>query len=231
MRRAFATRFGAAFALLLAFTLAWPAAAATDDQDGIITKSGLTVQNIKRSPDISENVQSLMRRAKGVMIFPNVLKGAFFIGGEGGSGVLMVRNPDGSWSYPAFYTMGSVSFGLQFGGQASEVMLIILTDKGLNAILRDQVKLGGTISAAVGPMGTGAQAGVTTGLGADVVSYSTNQGLFLGAAVDGAVIARREDWNHGYYGQPVTPQQIVLEHVVSNPKADALREQLATFAD
>lgn len=232
MTRSLLTRFGLAFSLLLAVAFAPPAMAETDSQDGIVTKSVLTVQNIKRSRDIGENVKSLMRRAKGVMVFPNVLKGAFFIGGEGGSGVLMVRNPDGSWSYPAFYTMGALSFGLQFGGQASEVMLIIMTEKGLEAILRDQVKLGGAISAAVGPVGTGAQAGVTTGLGgADVITYSLNQGLFLGAALDGAVLARREDWNHNYYGRPVTPREIVLEHSVSNPKADELRSVITGFAD
>src|SRR3546814_2885808 len=92
-----------------------------------------------------------MRRAKAVMIFPSLLKGAFFIGGEGGSGVLLTRDPEGNWSNPAFYTMGTVSFGLQFGGQSSEAILVVMTDAGLKAIMADQVKLGADLSAAAGP--------------------------------------------------------------------------------
>src|SRR3546814_1574062 len=116
-----------------------------------------------------------MRRAKAVMIFPSLLKGAFFIGGEGGSGVLLTRDPQGNWSNPAFYTMGTVSFGLQFGGQSSEAILVVMTDAGLNAIIEDQVKLGADLSAAAGPIGVGASAATTTAAGADIYTYSRSE--------------------------------------------------------
>lgn len=204
-----------------------PARAESPEPAELVTNSAIAVKRVARTPDIAPNVESLLERAVGVMIFPNVLKGAFFIGGEGGSGVLLVKQPDGSWSYPAFYTMGSVSFGLQFGGQSSAVLLIIMTERGLESILRQQVKLGGDVSAAVGPIGAGAEAATTAAMGADIVSYRSNQGLFVGASVKGAVIGRREDWNHSFYGAAATPREIVLGNAVSNPDADELRDTLA----
>src|SRR3546814_8339055 len=138
-----------------------------------------------------------MRRAKAVMIFPSLLKGAFFIGGEGGSGVLLTRDPQGNWSNPAFYTMGTVSFGLQFGGQSSEAILVVMTDAGLNAIIEDQVKLGADLSAAAGPIGVGASAATTTAAGAAIYPYSLHQGLFLGASLEGAVVAPRSEARRG----------------------------------
>src|SRR3546814_1458120 len=134
-----------------------------------------------------------MRRAKAVMIFPSLLKGAFFIGGEGGSGVLLTRDPQGNWSNPAFYTMGTVSFGLQFGGQSSDAILVVMSDAGLNAIIEDQVKLDADLSGAAGPTGLGASAGNSTGSGADLYIYSMNQCLLLGASRGGAVCASRDD--------------------------------------
>src|SRR3546814_8397065 len=96
----------------------------------LVEKARLTVLRITREEELRYTVPNLMRRAKAVMIFPSLLKGAFFIGGEGGSGVLLTRDPQGNWSNPAFYTMGTVSFGLQFGGQSSEAILVVMTEIG-----------------------------------------------------------------------------------------------------
>lgn len=188
----------------------------------IVDGSKITIQRLIRSPDTPQ-VKSLLARAKGVMVFPQILKGAFFIGGEGGSGVLMSKYANGAWSYPAFYTMGSVSFGLQIGGQSSEAVLLIMTQRGLDSIINDQVKLGADISAAAGPAGIGAEASTTTATGADIYVYSLNKGLFVGAALEGAVIAKRKDWNRSFYKGDYTPTQIVRENRASNPDADALR--------
>ncbi len=213
-------------ALALALTTAVaaaPAKAEYADAKDIVDKSQITFQRVLRDEEMGPRVKALMQRAKGVMIFPSILKGAFFIGGEGGSGVLMGRYANGAWSYPAFYTMGSVSFGLQIGGQASEAVLIIMTQRGLQSILDDQVKLGADISAAAGPVGAGAEAATTTAAGADIYVYSLNQGLFVGAALEGAVIAKRNDWNTEFYKKSATPEQIVRENTVSNAAADPLR--------
>jgi lipid-binding SYLF domain-containing protein len=188
----------------------------------IVDSSKITIQRLIRSPETPQ-VKSLLAKAKGVMIFPQILKGAFFIGGEGGSGVLMSKYANGAWSYPAFYTMGSVSFGLQIGGQSSEAVLLIMTQRGLDSIINDQVKLGADLSAAAGPVGIGAEASTTTATGADIYVYSLNKGLFIGAALEGAVIAKRKDWNQEFYKGTYSPTQIVRENRAQNPDADALR--------
>lgn len=208
-----------------AVALAAPAAKADDYSDAkdIVDRSAIAFNKLLRSPDPGPRVRKLMERAKGVLIFPQILKGAFFIGGEGGSGALMSRQANGAWSYPAFYTMGSLSFGLQVGGESSQAVLLIMTQKGFDSILDDQVKLGADISAAVGPKGAGAEASTTTAAGADIYTYSLSQGLFVGASLEGAVIAKRSDLNDAFYKQQVSPRQIVRDNAVENPDADDLR--------
>lgn len=216
--------------LLLAFGLSGLAKAAdTVDQRQLISDSNFTLQRLATSENLKV-ARILLERARAVMIFPQLVKGALFIGGEGGSGVLLARNPDGTWSYPAFYTLGSISFGLQIGGQTSEAVLIIMNDKALTALMDDQVKLGGDISAAAGPVGGGIEASATTSLGEDIYTYSTNKGLFVGASLEGAVIARREDWNGEFYNGVTAPEAIVLQGKASNPVAEPLRQGLQQYS-
>lgn len=216
--------------LLLAIGLAGQAKAAdTVDQRQLISDADYTLQRLATSDDLKA-ARILLERARAVMIFPQLVKGALFIGGEGGSGVLLARNPDGTWSYPAFYTLGSISFGLQIGGQTSEAVLIIMNDKALTALMDDQVKLGGDLSAAAGPVGAGIEASATTSLGEDIYTYSTNKGLFVGASLEGAVIARREDWNGDFYNGVTAPVDIVLHGKASNPAAEPLRQDLQKYS-
>lgn len=209
-----------------AIALATTAPAKADDYNDardIVTGAETTLNKVLRAEETGDRVRRLLKRAKGVMIYPQVLKGALFIGGEGGTGALMSRQANDAWSYPAFYTMGSVSFGLQVGGEASQTVLLIMTQRGFDAIMDDQVKVGADISAAAGPKGVGAEASTTTAAGADIYVYSINQGLFVGASLEGAVIAKRSDLNEAYYKQSVTPRQIVRDNAVQNAEADALR--------
>lgn len=233
MTMRFASLLPAALALVAALFVAAPVSAQSSnalDAEEIIEKARFTVQRVASERELEQNIPRLLSRAKGVMIFPQLLKGAFLIGGEGGSGVLLTRDEQGNWSHPAFYTLGAISFGLQLGGQASEAVLIIMTDKALQAIIDNQVKLGGDISAAAGPVGVGLAAGTTTNLGVDVYTYSTNKGLFLGASLEGAVVARREDWNKALYGPDATVRGIVIDRRFGDRRADALRETLARLA-
>jgi lipid-binding SYLF domain-containing protein len=221
----------AAFVLVLAAAAPGVARAdAATDAEEMIERSRFTVQRIATEPELRDTVPRLLARAKGVMIFPQLLKGAFLIGGEGGSGVLLTRDAQGNWSHPAFYTLGAISFGLQIGGQASEAVIVIMTDKALQAILDNQVKLGGDVSAAAGPVGVGYAADTTTNLGADVYTYSTAKGLFVGASLEGAVVARREDWNKAIYGPDATPRGIVVDRRFGDRRGDPLRETLARVA-
>ena len=216
-----------ALSLLLTFGLSVQAKAAGSlDQQQLISDSGFTLQRLATSEKLKV-ARILLERARAVMIFPQLVKGALFIGGEGGSGILLARNPDGTWSYPAFYTLGSVSFGLQIGAQTAEVMLLVMTERGLNAVLNQKVKIGADVNAAIGPYGRGAKAATTANLGADIFTYSLNQGAFVGFSVDGAVIYPRSEWTTGYYGDNgAAPRAVVIEGKFANPHSDALRESL-----
>jgi lipid-binding SYLF domain-containing protein len=213
--------------LLLAASISVPSAFAGVEQEGIVDKARVTVQGFSQDHEVGPTVRRLMRSAKAVVVFPAILKGAFFVGAEGGSGVLLAKGEGEKWSYPAFYTMGGASFGLQIGGQSSEVMLLIMTSKGINSVINNEVKLGGDLSVAVGPIGIGAEASTTTNLRADIYSFSRNAGAYFGASIEGAVIHPRRGWNHEYYGSTsASPKAIVLEGKYFNPQADKLRESL-----
>lgn len=194
----------------------------------IAERARFSLDKMIRSQDLRP-VPELLARARGVMIFPQLIKGAFFFGGEGGSGVLLARGQNGGWSYPAFYTLGAFSFGLQIGAEATEAVLLIMTDRGLKAILDDQVKLGVDVSAAAGPVGIGVGAATSTAFNADIYTYSTKQGLFIGGALEGAVVARRDDWNQEAYGRAVAPPEIIYQNSVRNPGMEPLRQSLSRF--
>lgn len=163
-----------------------------------------------------------VRKAKGIFIVPQMLRGGFFIGGSGGSGALLAQDrKTGKWSYPAFYTMGSVSFGMQIGADSSEIILMVMTDKGMEAMLSTEFKLGGDVSLAAGPVGASAKAQTV-----DILAYGRSKGAFVGIAIDGAVIAPRYEWNNSYYGKDVLLADILINQTVSNPQADNLRAVL-----
>jgi lipid-binding SYLF domain-containing protein len=164
-------------------------------------------------------VRDWIKDAKGVFIAPQVLKGAFVLGASGGSGVLLAREGSSkSWSPPAFYTLGGVSFGLQAGGEVSEVLLLVMTDRGIAALQGNNIKLGADASLAIGPVGAGVS-GATAALSADIVAFSRLQGLYGGLSVEGSVVAVREDWNRAYYGKSATPTDILIRRTVHDPHA------------
>lgn len=158
-----------------------------------------------------------------MIIIPSLVKGGFILGGEGGSGVLMVRGRDGSWSNPSFVTMAAGSIGLQIGVQTAEVLFLIMTDKGLQSVMQDEFKLGADASVAVGPIGAGVEAGTTANFRADILSFSRTQGLFGGVSFEGSLIKPRLSWNERYYGRPVSVREVVIDRRVSAPGAEALR--------
>ncbi len=206
--------------------LAAPPAGALSEQEELIERSRLTFLKLIDHPDFPE-LKQYVHHAKALIIVPSLIKGGFFIGGEGGSGVLVARSAQGGWTHPAFYTLGAGSLGIQFGGQVGEVVFTIMTQNGLKAVLSNQVKLGVDASIAVGPIGKGVEASTTTNFRSDIYQFAKTEGLFGGGAFEGALIYKRDDWNRGFYGRPVTPQQIVLGEEVSNPQAESLRQALA----
>ncbi len=199
----------------------------TDAQD-IVTKANLAYKSFMSDENFAD-MKKLSRSAKGIFIAPQVLKGAFVVGASGGTGVFLVREEGGKWTNPAFYTIGSVSFGFQIGGQASEVILLAMTDRGVTTLLQSSVKLGADVGIAAGPVGAGAQA-ATANISADILAFSRSKGLYGGISLDGAVVDVRDSLNKAYYGKPVTPTDILVKHSVSNSQADKLRASLAKIS-
>ncbi len=198
------------------------------DAQAIVTKANITFNSFMSDKNFTE-MRKLSRSAKGIFIAPQVLKGAFVIGASGGTGVFLVREEGGKWTHPAFYTIGSVSFGFQIGGQASEVILLAMTDRGVTTLLQSSVKLGADVGIAAGPYGAGAQA-ATANISADILAFSRSKGLYGGISLDGAVVDVRDSLNKAYYGKPVTPTDILVKHNVSNAHADALRASVAKIS-
>jgi lipid-binding SYLF domain-containing protein len=205
------------------FALATTPATAGDTakQQVLVDKARITVNNFAADPDMAW-FRNHVKDAKGLLIVPGLLKGGFIWGGSGGRGVLLVRDEKtNEWSEPAFYSLGSVSWGLQIGGEKSEVIMMVMRRKGLESLYTSSIKLGGDVSVAAGPVGAGAAA---KGVKADVISFARSKGAFAGLSLEGAVIKTSDTSNNAYYGEPVRPVDILVTRKVSNPKSAELRK-------
>jgi lipid-binding SYLF domain-containing protein len=199
-------------------------AASADDKlqsTQLVETAQFTLQNFMCDDQMGA-FRDLIQKAHAVLIVPGLLKGAFIVGASGGSGVLLVRDDaKGNWSEPAFYTIGGASFGLQIGGQSSEVILLAMTDRGARSFLGNSFKLGADVGVAAGPVGIGASA-ATANLSADILSFSRSKGLYGGISLDGAVVAVRDGLNSAYYGKPVSPAEILVSRDVKNRHSEKL---------
>lgn len=224
---------GAVAALVLACSLlAGGPPARADDASDTRELAERAVYTVQRFQDDSamDGFRELMReRARAVLILPQVVKVGFIAGGAGGSGVLMARNNQGDWIGPAFYTLYQFNFGLLAGAEATEMIIMALTEKGLTSLLSTTMKWGAEASGAIGPVGMGAAA-ASAGLSADLVVYSRGKGLYGGFSLDGAVLDARETLNGAYYGHSVTPMDILIRGEVKNPHAQPLADLLKKIA-
>ena len=143
--------------------------------------------------------KELLDKAEAIAVFPGVVKAAFIVGGRGGQGVVS-RRVKGGWSAPAFFNLAGGSFGAQIGAQKTDYVLLIMNQDGLNGLLKDKFELGGEVSVAAGPVGREAAASTNPRLDAGILSYSRSKGLFIGAALKGAVISPDNDLNTAVYG-------------------------------
>jgi lipid-binding SYLF domain-containing protein len=197
-----------------------------EEAQAYVDKAKGTLANFMSDQNYSW-LHNRLATAHGVIIFPQIIKGGFFIGGSGGTGVLMVRNPmTDTWSEPAFYTLGSVTFGLQIGGEAAEVIMLAMSRKAVDTLYSSSIKLGANASIAAGPVGGGATGEVT----ADFVSFAKSKGLYAGINLEGSVIQVRDNLNTAYYGKPVRPIDIIEKKEVTNPGSDDLRAALQKAA-
>jgi lipid-binding SYLF domain-containing protein len=215
-------------AVLLAVTagfIASPAVAQTDQQK-LLGASETTLSNFLRDPEMTW-LQQNFKRAKAVLIAPEIVKAGFVFGGSGGRALLFARDAkSGAWSGPVFYNMATASVGFQAGVSVSETITLVMTDKGFNSLLATSVKLGGDASVAAGPVGAGAKSDVV----ADLIAFSRAKGVYGGLNLDGTVVTAADDWNQSFYGKKVLPPDVLVRGDVKNAQADKLRGEIAKAA-
>jgi lipid-binding SYLF domain-containing protein len=197
---------------ILALTAVLAAAAplqAAPDHQSLIDRATATVEDMRNDASFGNSTE-LLGRAKAVMIVPQLVKGGFMFGAEGGSGVLLARR-DGAWSNPAFYTMGAASFGLQIGIESAELVMFVMTQRALDAWLKNEVKLGVNAGLTVLVVGTAAEAAATTNANVDVIAWARAKGAYAGISLAGSVIKPNKKAIAGYYGKGLAPEQILLK--------------------
>jgi lipid-binding SYLF domain-containing protein len=220
-----ASKVGCAAVLIIALLLTAMTPAHADERaeaQAIVDRAKITFESFMRDKDypwLHEN----LKKAKGVLIFPQILKGGFILGGSGGTGVLVAKDPGSrDWSQPVFYTLGSVTFGFQIGGEAAEVLMLVMSQKAIDTLFSTSVKLGGDASVAGGPYGAGQKADITT----DFISFAKTKGLYAGLNLEVSALDVREKLNKAYYGKEVRPVEIIIEKKASNKGAAELTESL-----
>lgn len=197
-------------------------------RQSLVDQSLDTARKVLSGKDFPDAVK-LMGRSKAVLIVPELVQGGFIVGAAGGRGILMNHTGPGNWSYPAFYGMGSGSVGLQVGGKVSEIIFIILTEKGLKAILDHKFKFGAEAGVTMVAVGAGFEGASTSALGADIVAFANSNGLFAGVSLEGSYIDPDNDWNALYYGAGATGRAIVVDRRFTNPGAEPIRQYMGRW--
>lgn len=191
---------------------------AQDKEKDRVENAGKVMQEILAAPDsIPKNV---LDKAECVVVLPSVLKFAIGIGGSYGRGVMTCRGGKtfhGPWGAPTMMALEGGSFGLQLGGQATDFVLLLMNSRAASSILTSQVKLGGNVSAAAGPVGRTASAETDATMRAEILSYSRARGLFAGISLAGSTLRPDNGANRGLYGKELTAQDIVLKGEVAAP--------------
>ena len=175
---------------------------------------------------------SMLSDAYAVAVLPNVIKLGFGVGGRFGTGVLVVRKPDGQWSNPAFVNLGGGSFGLQIGAQSTDIVLVFKTRRSVETLYKGKMTLGGDIAVAAGPMGRLTSAATDLTLRTEVFSYSRNRGLFAGVSLEGAVLGMDRKGNESFYGPDFRDSRKILNEDLapSMPSARRFQETLTAAA-
>jgi lipid-binding SYLF domain-containing protein len=217
--------------LLLAATIfagLAPGLAWADPPQELVDSSTLALESLMDGNEGAQ-VQQFLRQAKAVVICPNIFRAGFIFGGEGGGCVMVARAAAGSWSDPAFYGLGSGSFGLQVGVQNAEVLMLIMTNGGLNALLNSQFKIGADAGLTVATLGAGVNGSMSTALDADILTFSKTQGLYGGVSLQGSILSNDSGAEQSYYGNVTDARDIVVNMQGNNPGANPLRAMLSRY--
>jgi len=182
--------------------------------------AGTVIQEILDIPD--DIPQDVLDKARCLVVLPSVLKAAFLAGGSYGRGVMVCRTGKdftGPWGAPAMYALEGGSFGLQIGGEATDFVILVMNNRGMESLLHSKVKLGGDASIAAGPKGRTAAADTDAYMRAEMLSYSRARGVFAGISLEGSTLRPDEDANHRVYGNDATAGKIITESKYVAPNA------------
>jgi lipid-binding SYLF domain-containing protein len=212
--------------MLAGVMISGQAMAATDAQQ-VVDRARITIEDLRKDKEFG-NARDLKKRARAVLIIPRLYKGGFFVGGEGGTGVLLTHGA-GGWSQPAFYYLGSASFGLQIGLEQAEMIMFIMSQKALDALYEDQFKIGANAGITVVTLGSNVEGATTSNVGADIVTWASSSGAYAGISLNGSVIKPDNDDNRAFYGKPATPRNIHAGKGYTSTGAAGLRQSLTTI--
>ena len=198
------------FGIVFTFFLVSGAWADGSKERKILRASQLVLEEIQKSPD-QQIPMNLISKAKAIIVFPTMLKAGFFVGARYGKGIASVRAEEtGEWGPPAFLFTTGGSIGFQFGAQAIDLILLVMSQRGLEGLLNEQFTLGGDIAISAGPVGRHAEASADVFMQGEIYSYSRSKGLFGGVSLKGTIITSDSDANLTYYGHPYTSEEILL---------------------
>ena len=183
-----------------------------------LEESGVVLQEVLNIPD---NIpHDLLEKAECVIVFPSVMKAAFVVGAQYGRGAMVCRTGEkfrGPWGAPAMYALEGGSFGFQIGGEATDLILLVMNDRGMESILSSKVKLGADASIAGGPLGRDASADTDAWMRAEILSYSRSRGLFAGVSLEGTTLRPDDDASEQVYGHAIKAKDIVRGEKMTVP--------------
>ncbi len=221
----FSTSFRTFFGVLLIACVTCSAAWAGPRQEATLLNATEVMNELHSAPD--QNVPKwLLDRAYAVVVVPNVLKVSVVLGGRRGTGVMVIRNEDGSWSNPVFVNLTGGSVGFQIGVQSTDVMLVFTSRVGIEGIMGGKVTLGADASVAAGPVGRQTEAATDIGMNAQVYAYSRNKGLFAGVSLDGSALTINRSYDADYYNKPG-----ILASEILSPKGPRPTAAAQTFVE
>lgn len=187
---------------------------------GELQRATEVIQNLTSTSPDQGVPNTVLQGAKCVAVIPKLVKGAFVVGGEHGTGVATCRTSSGSWSSPAPFSVSGISWGPQIGGKSTDLVMFIMNDQGMNDLLAGHIKVGADVSAAAGPVGRSASA--EAGYKAGILTYSASKGAFIGASLNGAELQQDTKATREWYNRDVSFHDILTGNAQSsNPDAEA----------
>lgn len=200
----------------------------SDKAQKLVDKSKTTVCSFRAIPQDKIATRKLFSNAKGVVVLPSVVRGGYIGGIDSGSGTLITKGNSGNWGYPSFYSVNNVSIGFQAGIDNTEMVLFLMSNKAVDAVIKNQFRFGADAGLSVAVWGGGAEGSTTTNMGTDIVVLNkTKLGLYGGVSLKSGALVRRKDLNEAYYGQGASPITINQEHSQANDNAQGLRMALS----